>query len=112
MSVLTRVACRLGKHSGEWSPPDDRCESGRVCDSCGKIETKEQHTWDAFDYLAADRCDQRRRCLRCGSTQSRVHHQWTGWRYRDEQQHSAQVRTCTRCGEEESTRYTLRQRGA
>ena len=109
MSIWATAMCMLGRHTGQWSPPDDRCESVRACLSCGTVDVRKRHPWGGFEYLTSDRCDQRRQCHRCDSTQARVQHAWGGWRYRNEQQHTGQVRTCTRCGEQQRTRYTLRQ---
>ena len=109
MSAWARAMCMVGRHAGEWSHADGRCEIVRTCDSCGKCDVKTRHVWGHFAYLAADQCDQRRHCERCGSTESRVQHDWGPWGYRDEkQQHTGQIRVCRRCHEHQRTRYTIR----
>jgi hypothetical protein len=110
MGVLTTLRCKVGRHSGTWSAPNDRCEVFRVCDSCGKVEEHKRHVWGAFVYLTGDQCDQRRSCDRCGLTESRIRHQWGPWLYRDQQRTSGQVRVCRRCDQQERTRYTLPER--
>jgi hypothetical protein len=104
MSILSRALCMAGHHSGEWSHPGSRCESVRVCASCGKVDERTHHVWGQFDYVDPGRCEQVRRCERCGSAESRPWHQWGPWVYADEELITAQVHTCRRCHESERTR--------
>ena len=108
MSIWTRAACAVGRHSGEWSLPGDRCETVRICDSCGKLEKKWQHIWSPFGYVAANQCDQTRRCDRCGSAQTRSAHEWGPWVYVNNEVNSPQAHTCRRCHRNERTAYTMR----
>jgi hypothetical protein len=108
MSVLARVKCAVGKHSGEWSRPGSRCEISRVCDSCGTLEVRVPHVWGQFVYLEADQCDQARRCQRCGSTETRSGHQWGPWLYLNTEFNSPQFRSCRRCHRSERTAPTMR----
>jgi hypothetical protein len=104
MRVLRKALCSTGRHAGHWSLPGSRCETVRICDSCGKREEHTHHTWGEFRYVGNDRCEQTRRCERCGATESRSTHEWGPWRYADEQLVTAQVRICRRCHQAERTR--------
>ena len=108
MSVLRKAMCKMGRHSGEWSFPGSRCETVRVCDSCGKLEEKTHHIWGQFRYVNADQCDQTRRCERCGLTETQLKHLWGPWLYQNSEFNSPQVRTCQRCRKTERTIYTMR----
>jgi hypothetical protein len=37
--------CKIGRHSGEWSPPGSRCEIVKICDFCGKLEEETHNIW-------------------------------------------------------------------
>jgi hypothetical protein len=50
MSLLARAECALGRHSGQWSPPDGRCISYRICECCGRTEARTEHVWGRFSY--------------------------------------------------------------
>jgi len=103
------IACKLGRHSGEWSLPNEQCSTVMTCRSCGKIQAKEGHIWGQFGYLADAQCDQRHRCERCGATEPRVHHKWGPWMYLSERaQDFRQFRTCGRCQKDERTKYGWR----
>ena len=78
---LARTCCQVVGHTGDWTYPDERCVRVRMCERCGEITSKQEHTWAAFEYLAADRCEQERRCDRCGAVESRVLHRWGPWLY-------------------------------
>jgi hypothetical protein len=108
MSILAKVRCKTGLHSGTWSHPGARCEMVRVCDACGKVEEKPHHVWGQFGYLDAGRCDQTRRCDRCGSTETRSRHEWGPWTYVNTEFNSPQAHTCRRCRLTERTAYTMR----
>ena len=100
---LARTHCRLTGHTGDWTYPDGRCVRIRMCQRCGEITSKQEHTWSPFEYVAAARCEQERRCDRCGAAESRVQHSFGPWRYASE--HDArQSTTCRRCGAETRTR--------
>jgi ribosomal protein L37E len=100
---LARTHCRLTGHTGDWTYPDGRCVRIRMCQRCGEITSKQEHTWSPFEYVAAARCEQERRCDRCGAAESRVQHSWGPWRYASEHD-SRQATTCRRCGAETRTR--------
>jgi hypothetical protein len=108
MRPLSRARCAAGLHSGEWTLPGTRCETVRICSSCGKREEQTQHVWSDFDYAAADQCAQSRRCERCGSTDSRTQHEWGPWLYLNGEFTSPQFHRCRRCHQTERTQYTLR----
>jgi len=108
MTILTRARCLAGLHSGQWSLPGRRCETLRVCDSCGERQERTHHVWGPFDYVRADECDQVRRCERCGSTQSQSRHEWGPWLYLNTEMNSPQFHTCARCHQSERTAYTMR----
>jgi hypothetical protein len=99
---------RSERHSGQWSLPGGRCESVRVCTSCGKTDEVVHHTWSEFAYAAADRCEQVRRCHRCGATESRSEHDWGPWQYANTEFNAPQIHRCRRCHETEKTAYTMR----
>ena len=103
---LGRTYCRVAGHIGDWTYPDERCVRVRMCKRCGEVTSKQEHTWSAFEYVAASRCEQERRCHRCGAIESRVSHRWGPWRYTGEDPIYAirQFTTCGRCGAEEYTR--------
>jgi hypothetical protein len=92
-------------HTGDWTYLDERCVRVRMCERCGDVTNKQEHTWSAFEYVATSRCEQERRCDRCGAVESRVVHEWGPWLYVGTEQHFRQCHTCRRCGEEEATRY-------
>jgi hypothetical protein len=92
-------------HIGDWTYPDERCVSVRMCERCGEVTNKREHTWTAFEYVASKRCEQERRCDRCRAIESRVVHEWGPWVYVGTEQHFRQRHTCRRCGAEEHTRY-------
>ena len=105
---LARTCCRVAGHTGVWTYPDEQCTRVRMCQRCGQVTTKQEHTWGgAFGYVAADRCEQERRCDRCGVVESRVLHNWGRWLYvgPDDCQLIRQFHTCGRCGAKEHTRY-------
>jgi hypothetical protein len=104
MSVLGRARCGMGRHSGEWSLPGRRCESVKICDSCGKRVERTRHVWGDFHYVDDGRCEQTRRCERCAATESRLSHRWGPWVYADDELVTAQLHTCRRCHEIERTR--------
>ena len=108
MGWLARTYCRVVGHTGDWTYPDERCVRVRMCERCGEVTNKQEHTWTAFEYVANKRCEQERRCDRCGAVESRVVHEWGSWLYAGTEQHFRQCRTCRRCGEEEYTRYMSR----
>jgi hypothetical protein len=99
---LARAHCRLTGHTGDWTCPDERCIRIRMCQRCGEITSKQEHTWSPFEYVAATRCEQERRCDRCGAAESRVQHSWGPWRYVGERD-ARQFTTCGRCGAESRT---------
>lgn len=103
---LGRTYCKVAGHIGDWTYPDERCVRVRMCKRCGEVTSKQEHTWSAFEYVAASRCEQERRCHRCGAIESRVSHRWGPWRYAGEDPIYAvrQFTTCGRCGAEEYTR--------
>lgn len=105
LRTLGRACCRVVGHAGDWTYPDDRCVRVRVCERCGEVTDRQEHTWTAFTYAASDRCDQERRCERCGAVESRSVHEWGPWRYVGTEQHFRQCHRCRRCGAEEYTRY-------
>ena len=105
---LARTYCRVVGHTGDWTYPDERCVRVRMCERCGEVTNRQEHTWTAFEYVANKRCEQERRCDRCGAVDSRVVHQWGPWLYVGTEQHFRQCHTCRRCGEEEHTRYLPR----
>jgi hypothetical protein len=105
---LARTCCRVVGHTGDWTYPDERCVRVRVCQRCGEVTHKQEHTWTAFEYVATKRCEQERLCDRCGAVESRVMHEWGPWVYVGTEQHFRQCRTCRRCGDEEYTRYLSR----
>jgi hypothetical protein len=100
---LARTHCRVTGHTGVWTYPDERCVRIRMCQRCGEITSKQEHTWSPFEYVTATQCEQERRCDRCGATESRVQHSWGSWRYASEHD-SRQSTTCRRCGAETHTR--------
>ena len=105
---LARTCCRVAGHTGEWTYPDEQCTRVRMCQRCGQVTSKQEHTWGgAFGYVGADRCEQERRCDRCGAAESRVLHSWGPWLYvgPDDCQLIRQFHTCGRCGAKEHTRY-------
>lgn len=104
MSILRKAMCAAGRHQGDWSLPGGRCESVRVCPSCGTAEERARHVWGPYLYLADRRCDQGRRCIRCGAMRIRERHDWGPWRYADDALVTAQVHTCRRCHRTERTR--------
>ena len=108
MGVLTKVRCKAGRHSGEWSHPGRRCEIVRLCDSCGRRDEKTRHVWGRFAYVQAGRCDEIRRCERCGATESRDRHEWGPWLYLNTEMNSPQVHRCRRCHETERSGPTMR----
>lgn len=108
MSVLGKVLCAAGLHSGTWSYPGRRCETTRTCDRCGRAEEVVRHTWGQYGYGEAGRCDQARRCGRCGSVDHRTTHQWGPWLYLNTEFNSPQFHVCVRCHETERTAPTLR----
>jgi len=63
-------------HTGDWTYPDERCVRVRMCQRCGEITSKQEHTWSPFEYVTATRCEQERRCDWCGAAESRVQHSW------------------------------------
>lgn len=101
---LARTYCRVAGHTGDWTYPDERCVRVRMCQRCGDVITKREHTWSQFGYLAASRCEQERRCNRCGAIESRVLHSWGPWLYVGTYD-ARQFHTCGRCGAKEHTRY-------
>ena len=105
MGWLARTRCRVVGHTGDWTHPDERCVRVRICERCGEVTNKQEHTWTAFAYVADNRCEQERRCNRCGAVESRVVHQWGPWQYVGTEQHFRQRHTCRRCDAEEHTRY-------
>jgi hypothetical protein len=108
MTVVAKLKCRAGRHSGEWSNPGSHCEIVRICLSCGRREERNRHTWGQFGFVQTDGCDLIRRCARCGSTESRSSHEWGPWIYLNGEFTSPQTHTCRRCGLTERTAYTLR----
>jgi hypothetical protein len=100
---LTRTHCRVIGHTGDWTYPDGRCVRVRMCQRCGEVTSKQEHTWSPFEYLAAKQCEQERRCERCDAVESRVQHNWGPWRYASEHD-TRQSTTCRRCGAETRTR--------
>jgi hypothetical protein len=96
MGWLARTYCRVAGHTGDWTYPDERCLRFRMCRRCGAATSKQEHTWNAFGYLAADRCEQERRCDRCGAVESRVLHRWGPFLYGLDNYFVFQV--CGRCG--------------
>jgi hypothetical protein len=90
-------------HTGDWTYPDGQCVRIRMCQRCGEITSKQEHTWSPFEYVAPGQCEQERRCDRCGAAESRVQHSWGPWRYASERD-SRQAHTCRRCGAETVTR--------
>jgi hypothetical protein len=104
---LASLICRVAGHTGDWTYPDERCVRVRMCSRCGDVTSKQQHTWSAFEYVAAGRCEQQRRCQWCGAIDSRVLHSWGPWLYvgPDDCQLIRQFHTCARCGAKEHTRY-------
>jgi hypothetical protein len=108
MIVLRRLTCAVGRHSGQWSVPGGRCESVRVCTTCGKTDEIVRHVWGGFAYTGAGQCEQVRRCGRCATTQSRALHHWGPWRYSNTEFGAPQIHRCRRCHETEKTAYTLR----
>src|SRR3954447_1347626 len=104
MSVLRKVACKMGRHSWAWSLPGSRCEIVRKCEFCGELEEEARHIWGPFDDAKDDQCNQIRRCQRCGSTESRPSHEWGPWFYGDEELATAQFHVCRRCHRTERTR--------
>jgi hypothetical protein len=99
---LARARCRVTGHAGGWTYPGDRCVRIRMCQRCGEVTSKQEHTWSPFEYVAAARCEQERRCDRCGAAESRVQHSWGPWRYVGERD-ARQFTTCGRCGAETRT---------
>ena len=73
-----------------------------MCERCGEVSEKQEHTWSAFEYLAAGLCEQQRRCEWCRATESRVLHSWGPWLYVAARPRFRQSSTCRRCGQ---TRY-------
>ena len=86
---LARTSCRVVGHTGDWTYPDERCVRVRMCERCGEVTKRQEHTWTAFEYVANKRCEQERRCDRCGAVESRVVHQWGPWLYVGTEQHFA-----------------------
>jgi hypothetical protein len=91
-----RICCRVAGHAGEWTYPDERCVRVRMCQRCGEVTSKQEHSWGAFGYLAAGRCEQERRCDRCGAAESRVRHSWGPFLYGLDNYFVSQI--CGRCG--------------
>jgi len=96
---LARARCRVAGHTGDWTYPDEQCVRVQMCQRCGQVTSKQEHTWSAFGYLAASRCEQERRCDRCGAVESRVLHSWGPWLYGLD--NYFQFHICGRCGAEE-----------
>jgi hypothetical protein len=67
-----------------------------MCQRCGEVTSKQEHSWGAFGYLAAGRCEQERRCDRCGAAESRVRHSWGPFLYGLDNYFVSQI--CGRCG--------------
>ena len=42
---LARTCCRVAGHTGEWTYPDERCVRVRMCQRCGEVTSKQEHTW-------------------------------------------------------------------
>jgi hypothetical protein len=101
---LASLICRVAGHTGEWTYPDERCVRVRMCNRCGEVTSKQEHTWSAFGYLTTGRCEQQRRCQWCGAVESRVPHRWGPWLYVGSYD-ARQFHTCGRCGAKEHTRY-------
>src|SRR5208282_2742194 len=99
---LARTYCRVVGHTGDWTYPDARCVRVRICKRCGDVTNKQEHTWNAFEYVATSRCEQERRCHLCGAIESRV----GPWLYAGTNPIYVvrQFQTCGRCGAEERTR--------
>ena len=108
MTILRSTLCAIGRHHGDWSLPGARCETTRVCASCGTAEERTRHVWGEFGYAGDGRCEQTRRCERCGSAQSRTLHDWGPWLYLTMEFDSPQAHTCRRCHDSERTRPTLK----
>jgi hypothetical protein len=108
MSILAKLRCKAGLHSGEWSHPGAHCEIARVCSCCGRLDERPRHVWGAFAHVEAARCDQTRRCERCGSTETRPGHEWGPWFYVNDELNSPQGHTCRRCHRSERTAHTMR----
>jgi hypothetical protein len=107
MNLIAKLRCRAGLHSGEWSYPGGRCETVRVCVSCGKLDERSQHAWGRFADQAGQ-CEQIRRCDRCGATEIQPRHEWGPWFYSDNEFNARQIRTCRRCRQTERTAPTGR----
>jgi hypothetical protein len=58
---LASLICRVAGHIGKWTYPDERCVRVRMCNRCGEITSKREHTWGAFGYVATGRCEQQSR---------------------------------------------------
>jgi hypothetical protein len=101
---LASLICRVAGHTGKWTYPDERCVRVRMCNRCGEITSKQEHTWGAFGYVATGRCEQQSRCQWCGAIGSRVLHRWGPWLYVGAYD-ARQFHTCGRCGAQEHTRY-------
>ena len=75
-----------------------------MCERCGEVTNKQEHTWTAFEYVETNRCEQERRCDRCRAVESRVVHEWGPWLYVGTYD-ARQFHICGRCGAKEHTRY-------
>lgn len=99
---------RTAEHawSGWTHTPGGGCEQRRRCLRCNEQEDRIAHIWDVWQYESPTSCRQVRFCRRCFSGKDArdpgvEDHQWSVPTRLD---CTTSVRTCTRCGNEETIR--------
>ena len=99
-------ACSVGIHKWdhwEYTVPT-ACDEHAQCLRCSKPGHRVRHDLGEWHYVSATSCVQDRLCRHCGASSSRTVHVWGAWAFAPhDQAHCLASRTCTRCGQHESS---------
>ena len=104
MGFFDKAKCFTGFHDWSGWSPTDKCDQTRSCvrAGCHMRQSRTEHAWTEYRYVAEGSCVQHRNCERCPATDERTApHEWTEWQYA-QAQNCEQARTCERCAKAEA----------
>lgn len=91
--------CLLGFHQGDWRhDAPAHCVLIQVCERCGTVNQRVEHSWSDWTHAGAQSCNQLRRCSRCAESETRIEHDEEAWTYRQDGS-CEQEKRCQRCAE-------------
>lgn len=97
-SVAISAKCMTGWHAGDYKHIDGKplCFLGKTCPDCGEYVTKNNHTYNEWQYKNYNSCDAIRECVHCGSIESSVRH---NYERQGKDSNCRVIEVCKRCND-------------